>query len=268
MKDIMSLLISEVDIDHLDIPFEELICDRTVSLMGMLPCPVTRTIFSLCNLSVRICLAVNKSNISVVCLGLLVDKREYTLCTGAGHNDCIDLHCKLIDVTRELSGHVKERNQNGYIEYQTRDRKARSLEQDQEASYDSKNNVDDITDVAYDRSKYVRVCVSSPGILEQAVIDLIEFINGLGLVVKYLNDLLAVDHLLNITLSLTDSLLLLNEVLGRTSADDLRQIEHQDDTCHKNERHPYTVIQHKGKDTYYDGSAAQERRESLRYELS
>ena len=86
--------------------------------------------------------------------------------------------------------------------------------------------------------------------------------------VKDLNDLLAVYHLLDITFSLTYSLLLLNKVLGRSAADELCKVEHQEYTCDEYKRHPNAVVEHKSKYADYDGSASKERRECLRYELS
>ena len=103
MEDIVSFLISEVYVYHLNIAFEKLIRDSAVSLVRMLPSPVTCTLFCLNDGSVFLDLTVDQSYITVVGLGLLVNKRENSLCTGTCHYDSIDLHRELVNVTRELS---------------------------------------------------------------------------------------------------------------------------------------------------------------------
>ena len=59
-------------------------------------------------------------NEAVVCLSLFIDEGEDALRACARHDDGIDLLGELVDIARELLGHVEERDENGDIQRQRR----------------------------------------------------------------------------------------------------------------------------------------------------
>ena len=96
------------------ISFEFLICDRAVRLMRMLPCPQSGTLPALCKIALYILFRIDKSNVSVVNLRILIHHIKDTLGTRQRHNDGIellrDLHERLSKALRKLqirSDHTK-----------------------------------------------------------------------------------------------------------------------------------------------------------------
>ena len=76
------------------------------------------------------------------------------------------------------------------------------------------------------------------------VVDAVEVALCLLFMAEDLDDLLAVHHLLDEALRLTDGALLFEEVSARTAADDFGDEGHRDDAHNDDERQIQAVIEH------------------------
>ena len=81
-------------------------------VLRALPSPLAGAIIALDKLTVFLT-AVDKRDVAVILLGLLVDELKNALGTGHRHGDGVDLLRDLRDVVGKLLGHTEERCHNG-----------------------------------------------------------------------------------------------------------------------------------------------------------
>ena len=229
--------------------------------MRMLPCPVTCLVVSFFNASVRKDIGINESYITFISLRLLIQKIEDSLSACTCHYDGVHLHRKLVDIAHELLAHVKERNKERNVKYHAGNRYVRRMKCDHDTAADSKENVNDITDIVDDRCKDISVCISLCAVFNETVINLVEFRGNLRLVIEYLNDLLSVHDLLNEAFGSRNCSLLSDEVLSRATADFARNKHHDDDSGDYYQRHPEAVIDHDDEDCENDNTCSDDGRQ-------
>ena len=81
----------------------------------MLPCPCSGAFLAFNEFAVNL-FCVDKRNIAVVNLRLLVHEIEDSVRTGESHNNTVDMLRNLADVVCKLPCHVEKRNNNGNAE--------------------------------------------------------------------------------------------------------------------------------------------------------
>ena len=234
----------------------------------MLPCPVTCRTLSFGDSAVCSDVSVNESYVTVVCLRLLIEKSEDSLCACTCHYDGVHLHRELVDVTHELLTSVKERNDDVDSHRKSGEREVNNAEYGHETAAYCKENVNDVSDVADDGRQDVGISVSLAAVFCKSVIELVELSLDLVLVIEDLNDLLAVHDLLNIAFRGGNSLLLSDEVLSRTCADLTCCKHHCNDSEDHDKRHPDTVVEHDDEYGNNYNTGSQDRRQSHGYKLS
>jgi len=170
----------------------------------------------------------------------------------ARHDDGVDLLGELIDVARELLGHVKKRYQNGDIKRLAGKTDVRKTNEQEHAAHQRKPNVEEIADVADDGAKHARVGVGTVAVFVEGVVEFVKFLDGALLVAENLDDLLAGHRFLNEALGLGDGLLLAQEELGAAAADALGDRNHQNDAEDQHERQPEAEVEHDGKYCQHD----------------
>ena len=235
IEDLLFAIIAEVNIEETYITADFFIGQRSISVR-MLPRPdircgsirlfsamrtLERQRFLLRNFcqSIAVFLAVNESNISVVRFRLFIHKLEDTGGTGHRHDDRV-----------HLLRHLGYRHDKGLRQLQEGsdntdgDRRYTALDR-QESSDKSDQHIQDVSDIAHDRHQDVCEDIRLRCIFTELFILFIKSGLRAVLIGEYLDDFLSVDHLLDVSVHITQRCLLLHEVLRTLAAD----LSHQED---------------------------------------
>ena len=272
-------VVTEVDIEETDIALYLGIGQRTI-LMRMLPCPDIRGrpvgFFSvMCTLERKRFLfrhfgqfvtglfAVDKGDISIVRLRFFIKELEDTVGTGHRHDDGI-----------HLLGYLGYRHDEGLRQLQEgsdnteRDDVRKSALDRQETADKGHENIKHVTDVAHDRHQDIGEDIRGSRILAEFLILLVKGDLRTVFVGEYLNDLLAVDHLFDITVDVTQGSLLLHEEGGTLSADLTHQEDHGEGSQEYDDRQLPGSVDHRGKRRNDRDARGHHRREALRDHLT
>ena len=267
VQDFFIRLVAEVHVDKAHVAAQLAVADLAV-VVRVLPRPVAGVMVALGDRAVGGDVRVDERDEAIVCLGFFVDEGEDALRARARHDDGVDLLGELVDVARELLGHVKERDENGDIQRLAGKTHVRQPDEQQHAAHEREGDIEEVADVADDGAEDACVGVGAVAVFKEGVVDLVEFLNGALLVAEDLDDLLTGHRLLNIALGFGDGLLLAQKELGTAAADALGDDYHQNHAEHRNERQPYAEIEHDGKYGQHDRAGLDEGRDGLRHELA
>ena len=193
--------------------------------------------------------AVNERYISIVRLRLFIHKLEDTGGTGHRHDDRVHLlrhlgyrHNKCLCQLQEGSD-----NTDG-------DRRHTALDR-QESSDKSDQHIQDVADVTHDRHQDVGEDIRLRCIFTELFILFIKSGFRTVLIGEYLDDFLSVDHLLDVSVHITQRCLLLHEVLRTLAAD----LSHQEDHSERSDKHHDRQLP-AGHDHTYQGRDDRDRR--------
>ena len=228
MQDLFIRLVAEVHVDEAHVAAQLAVRGLTV-VVRVLPCPVAGVVGALGDRAVRGNVGVDECDKAVICLSLFIDEGEDALRACARHDDGIDLLGELVDIARELLGHVEERDENRDIQRLAGKAQVRNADKQQHAAHERQSHIEEVADVADDGAEHAGIGVGAVAVFKEGVVDLVELLDGALLVAEDLDDLLAGHRLLNVALSPGDGLLLAQEELGTASADTLGDNGHQDD---------------------------------------
>ena len=231
-------VITEIHIEEADIAADLRVGGGAV-LVRVLPRPDVGLFRGFSEFAVLIVLGVNESNVAVVYLRLLVHQLKDTLGTGKRHNDGVELLRDLRYRLGERLGQLQEGRDNA-----DGDAVSDHAGQRQRAADDRDQNVQQVADVHHDRHEDVCEGIRARSILAQLIVERIELLLALFLVAEHLDDLLAVDHLLDIAVDPAERLLLLEEVLRGLTAQLLYHLEHDAHAKQYEQRQPYIRHQH------------------------
>ena len=175
--------------------------DGAVGLVGVLPGPGPGPLLTLHKLTVLFG-GVDKSDIALVLLGLLIHQLEDPLRAGQTHHHGVDLVGHLADVAHELAGHVQEGNGDADGHGHAGETDVGGSGEQQQAAGEGHQHVQHVADVVEDGHEDVGVAVGPLGLGEQGVVDGVKGRLGLLLVAENLDNLLAAHHLLHKALQL------------------------------------------------------------------
>ena len=211
---------------------------------------------------------VDERDEAVVCLSLFIDEGEDALRACARHDDGIDLLGELVDIARELLGHVEERDENRDIQRLAGKAQVRNADKQQHAAHERQSHIEEVADVADDGAEHAGIGVGAVAVFKEGVVDLVELLDGALLVAEDLDDLLAGHRLLNIALGFGDGLLLAQEEFGAAAADALGDDDHQNHAEHRNERQPDAEIEHNAEHGQHDRARLDEGGDGFGHELA
>ena len=203
-------------------------------------------------------MAVDQRDIAVVRLRLFVHQRENTLGAGRGHDNGVDLLGELVDVAGELLGHVQKRDENADGKGLAGEREVRHAREQEHAAHQRQRDIQNVSDVADNGANRAGKGMGTVAVLEEAVVDLVKFLDALLLVAEDLDDLLAVHGLLNIALVFGNGPLHLHERARRAAADPLGHNGHRDNAEEQHQRHPHGKIQHDRQHDQHDRAGLDE----------
>ena len=267
MQDLLALLIGKVHIHHAHIAAKLGIGQRAVPVR-VAPGPVAGVLVGLGDGAVGRDAAVDQRDIAVVRLGRLVHQGEDALGAGRGHDDGVDLLGEGVDVAGELLGHVQKRDEDADGKGLAGEGEIRHAGEQEHAADQRQRDIQHIADVADDRAEGAGKGVGPVAVLEEAVVDLVEFLDPLLLVAEDLDDLLAVHRLLDIAFVFGDRFLHLHERARRAAADPLGDNGHRHDAEKQHQRHPHGEVQHDRKHDQHDRTGLDEGGHRLGDELA
>ena len=195
---------------------------------------------------------VDERDEALVGLGLFVDEGEDALRARARHDDRVDLLGELVDVARELLGHVEERHENGDIQHLAREADIGKANEQEHAAHQRKADIEQVADVADDGAEHACIGVGAVAVFIEGIVELVKFLEGALLVAEDLDDLLAGHRFLNEALGLGHGLLLAQEEPGAAAADALGDRDHQHDADGQHQRQPEAEIEHDGEHDQHD----------------
>ena len=143
--------VTEVDFRETNVALERRIGQSAVAV-GMLPSPKVGACLAFDKIAVFIICRVDEGNVAFVALGLFVEKLEDTGCARERHRDRVDVLSRLVDVHTELTGHIEERSNDGDLKESAVDGVCDAALQKERTANEYDENVEDITDVAEDRT--------------------------------------------------------------------------------------------------------------------
>ena len=238
VQDDLIRIIAEIHIKEADIAADLCIGGGAV-LVRMLPRPDVGLFRGFNEFAVLVVLGVDESNVAVVYLRLLVHQLKDTLGTGKRHNDGVELLRNLRYRLGERLGQLQEGRDNA-----DGDAVSDHAGQRQRTADNRHQNVQQVADVHHDRHEDVCEGIRACSVLAQLIVERIELLLALFLVAEHLDDLLAVDHFLDIAVDPAERLLLLEEVLRGLTAQFLYHLEHDAHAEQYEQRQPYIRHQH------------------------
>ena len=267
MQDLFVRLVAEVHVDEAHVAAQLAVRGLTI-VIRVLPRPVAGVMVALGDRAVGGDVRVDERDEAVVCLSLFIDEGEDALRACARHDDGIDLLGELVDIARELLGHVEERDENRDIQRLAGKAQVRNADKQQHAAHERQSHIEEIADVADDGAEHAGIGVGAVAVFKEGVVDLVELLNGALLVAEDLDDLLAGHRLLNIALGFGDGLLLAQEEFGAAAADALGDDDHQNHAEHRNERQPDAEIEHNAEHGQHDRARLDEGGDGFGHELA
>ena len=236
--------ITEVHIKKLNLSFQSLICNRSVSSMGMFPRPEAGPLSALCQSAVLLFFRVYQSHIAVIRFRLLIQKVKDTGSSRKTHNDRVDLLRYLVDITGKLFRHIQERNDNTDPQHFSGKAYVGYVRQKKDASRHSYDYIEDISHVIEDGAQRIGVFVGCFRFMEQFFIDPVKVFLCLFFMTEHFDNLLTVHHLFHIALHMAQGFLLTDEVTGGFASHLLCDKEHTDNAGNNYQGHPQAVVNH------------------------
>ena len=220
MQDDFIRVVAEVHIEEAHVAAQLCEGGRAV-LVRVLPRPDAGFSLGFDQLAFLVVAGVDEGYIAVISLRLLVHQLEDTLRACKRHDDRVELLRNLSDRHGERLGQLEEGRDNA-----DRDAVADDAGQRQRTADHRHEHVQQVADVAHDRHEDIREGVRVAGRLTQLIVQLVKLLLALVLVAEYLDDLLAVDHFLDVAVDLAERGLLREEVACGLAADILDDNEH------------------------------------------
>ncbi len=162
---------------------------------------------------------------------------EHALRAGQRREDRADLHGQRVDGLRELAGIVDEHGQTADVELAQRA---------QYAAHAGGDGIADLAGVAHDGAHDAAPEHRADLLVAHIVVEHIELLDAGALVVEHLDDLLAVDGLLDVAVDSAQRRLLRRIVLVARRADPAAQLHEQRHEHHRDERQPNVGVEHHG----------------------
>ena len=188
---------------------------------------------------VALFLHADKNGLALVRLGRGIHHVEDALSACGGGEDDIDLLGDAVDGLAHLLNIQQIRAQRSHIEHAANGEKA---------AYAAGNGVVDAAQVCHSGHHGTCIGLGHGACNAVVLVELAEGLHGLLLVGKDLDDLLSLDHLLNIAVEGTEGLLLALEVDAALAADGLDYQQHQEEERHGDEGQQRVHHQH-----HYEG---------------
>ena len=267
MQDLFVRRITEVDVIEHDAPGKLRVCDRAVAVR-VLPRPETGVVVGLGERAVFL-LGVDKRHIAVVRLRLGIHERENARCAGQCCDDGVEL---VGDLRDRVCKPAREREEG--CDHTERERvharqaEVRRAGNRHRAADDGDDDILQVTYGVHHRHHAVGHAAGARGVFRPDAVAAAQLRLALPLVAEDLDDLLAVDHLLNIAVEIGQRRLLRHEV----AADAAGELAHE----HENERHdgahdqrqPDADVQHAEKHDRQRKHGRHELRHGLRDHLA
>ena len=228
MQDLFVRRITEVHVIEHNAPGKLRVCDRAVAVR-VLPRPEARVVVGLNERAVFL-RGVDKRHIAVVRLRLGIHEREDTRCTGQRRDDGVEL---VGDLRDRVCKPAREREEG--CDHTERERvharqaEVRRAGNRHRAADDGDDDILQITYGVHHRHHAVGHAAGARGVFRPDAVAAAQLRLALLLVTEDLDDLLTVDHLLNIAVEIGQCPLLCHEV----AADAAGELAHE----HENERH-------------------------------
>ena len=222
MEDDLFGVVAEVHIMELDVPFQ-LGVDRLAVFIHLFPRPGAGGLVCLGHAAIGGVLGMDQRDGALVGLRLLVQQRKDALAARQCHDDGVDLHGDLVD------GHV-EAFVVGQEAGQLAQRQTGGAGQRQHAAHHGAQHVGQVTQLGVAGAVQIGEQVGPVGALKQAVVQLVEFRDGLFLVAEHLDHLLAGHHFLNVAVHRAQIALLGHKVLAGVGGEVFG--DHQHDAHH------------------------------------
>ena len=172
----------------------------------MLPCPAAGSLPTFLKHAVFF-LHIYECHVSVICLRLLVQKREDTLCSCHCHDNGIHLHAHLV------YGHT-EAFVKGKKARKTPECQPKAPFQGKGSPHNGADHIADISKLGIDGAQEIGKGISFVRAFEQFVIPFPEFCLAGLLPAEYLDHLLPVHHFLNIAIYRAQIFLLLQKIFS------------------------------------------------------
>ena len=252
--------IAKVHIRKGDVPLHLLIGGGPI-VMGVLPGPEVGALLGLHQLLVRAILSVYQGHISLIGLRGLIHHLKDTLCTCKSHNDAVGLHGHLAD------GHIEALVQGEEGHYSAQGHPAQ-VAHSHSRTHQSADGIADISQLCIDRHHDVGVAVGLLCTLLQLIIQLAEAFQGLLLMGKDLDHLLAFHHFLDVAVDSSQVLLLLQEELSAHGSDLLGAEQHQGHHQQRDSRQGQAEHTHTGQHRNDGDHAGHQLRDALAQHLA
>ena len=258
MQDLFVRRITEVDVIEHDAPGKLRVCDRAVAVR-VLPRPETGVVVGLGERAVFL-LGVDKRHIAVVRLRLGIHERENARCAGQCCDDGVEL---VGDLRDRVCKPAREREEG--CDHTERERvharqaEVRRAGNRHRAADDGDDDILQVTYGVHHRHHAVGHAAGARGVFRPDAVAAAQLRLALLLVAEDLDDLLAVDHLLNIAVEIGQRRLLRHEV----AADAAGELAHE----HENERHDGAHDQRQPDADVQHAEKHCRKREHRRYEL-
>ena len=247
MEDGLVRQIAEIDVGEGDVALQ-LVVGGSAVVVGVLPRPDTGAFAGLHEGVVLIILGVDKGDIALVGLAGFIHHLEDALCTGQRHDDTVGLHGYLTD------GHIEALVQ-GEEGHDGAQRHAADAADGHGCTRQSTDGIADVAQLGSDGHDDVGKAVGLLGAVLELIVQLAEALEGLLLVGKDLDDLLAFHHLFDVAVHLAEVALLSDEELAALLGDLLGAEHHQGHHQHGDDGELPAQHTHAGKDRN-DGDGA------------
>ena len=258
MQDLFIRRITEVHVIEHDAPGKLRVCDRAVAVR-VLPRPETRVVVGLGEHAVFL-RGVDKRHIAVVRLRLGIHEREDTRCAGQRRDDGVelvgDLRNGVCEPAREREEGCDHTERERVHARQTEVRRAGNRHR---AADDGDDDILQITYGVHHRHHAVGHAAGARSVFRPDAVAAAQLRLALLLVTEDLDDLLTVDHLLNIAVEIGQCRLLRHEV----AADAAGELAHE----HEDERHDRAHDQRQPDADVQHAEKHCRKREHGRYEL-
>ena len=202
--------------------------------VGLLPCPAAGALSGF-GQRVAVLFHTDNDGFSLVGLRLGVHHGEDALRACRCRQQRVHLLADLADGLAHLLHIQQVRAQRAHVEHAA---------DGQQSAYAAGDGVVDLAEVAHGRHHHTGVGLRRRGGLTVRVVESGELTDGLLLVVKDLDDLLTLDHLLDIAVHRAQRRLLPLEIHAAAAADDLHHAAHQRQKAEGDQRQPRVQDDH------------------------
>ena len=236
-------LIAEIHVKQTYIPGLPCIGNRSVSLMGMFPCPQAGLLSTFHQPAVLLPY-INQRYVALVSLRFLIQQIKDAPCAGKTHNYGIDLVGNLTDIAHKLFRHVQKRHCYTDAYRHAGQTHIRHFENKQRAAGDGCENVQNIADVVQNGTKDIGITVGFFRLFKKKIVDPVKSRLALFFMAEHLYHLLAVHHFLNVAFYPAQGLLLPEEIPGGAAAHFFRDKIHEHNANQNHQCQPQAVVDH------------------------